>query len=268
MSTMRISMASNVQIFLHLLRRDFIVIKKEFVNDLINVITWPTALAVTFGFVLPSFGMDPKYGSFLLVGAMATTFFYLAVGLGSELVSDFEMLRGIDFYMIVPASSYHFYLIQRVFSFALHSMMLSLPLLPVGKILLAERLDLSHASVFKFLLIMYASGIFFGFFALWLASWVPTNRAFGNVWRRVYTPSQLIGCYWFSFAQARTVFGNWSVISLFNPLTFMCEGVRAAIFGPDAGFINFWVSLLVLLFYIAAFGGYAMYRLKRRLDLL
>lgn len=260
-------MFANMTIFRHLMVRDVTVLKKEFLGDLVNVFTWPLSLAVTFGYVLPQFGMDVTYGSFLLIGALASTFFYLAVGFGSELVNDFVSLRSIDFFVILPATSYHFFLVQRVFSFAVHAMTLSLPLIPIGKLLLGDKLNLVNLCVAKLLLITFMSGIFFGFFALWLASWVPNNRAFSQVWRRIYTPMQLLGCYWFSYTMAGKVFGWWGLLTLVNPLTFMCEGTRAAVFGPT-DYMNFWVSVAALLIYTILFGGYAMYKLKRRLDLL
>ena len=260
-------MINNARIFIQLMRRDVRVLSREFVGDLINAVTWPASLAITFGYVLPSVGMDQQYGSFLLIGALASTFFYLSLGMGNELVGDFTSLRCIDFYFTLPASSYQFVLLQRVISFALHSVFVSLPLLPIGKLLLGSRMDLSQLSIVKLLLIQLAAGIFFGFFGLWLAAWIPTNRAFNSVWRRVYTPMQLLGCYWFSFATGFNVFAYVTCIALLNPLTYMCEGVRAAVMGQE-GYLNFWLCLVVLIGYTVVFGWYAMCKLKQKLDLL
>ncbi len=261
------TMMNNIRIFLSMMQRDVRVLSREFLGDLVNAVTWPVSLAVTFGYVLPAVGMDPKYGSFLVVGALASTFFYLSLGFGNELVSDFCSLRCIDYFFTLPASSYRFVLMQRVTSFALHSVFISWPLLPIGKLILGSRMDLSQLSIVKLTLMMIAAGFFFGFFGLWLASWIQTNRAFNSVWRRVYTPMQLLGCYWFSFAQGYKVFGIVSVCALVNPLTYMCEGVRSAVFG-QADFINFWICLAVLIAYTVVFGWYSMRKLKQRLDLL
>ncbi len=260
-------MMNNALIFLQLMRRDMRVLSREFVGDLINAITWPGSLAITFGYVLPSVGMNQQYGTFLLVGALASTFFYLSLGMGSELVSDFCSMRCIDFYFTLPTSSYRFVLSYRVFSFAFHSVIISLPLLLIGKFILGSRMDLSQLSIIKLLLVVLLSGTFFGFFGLWLAAWIPTNRAFNSVWRRVYTPMQLLGCYWFSFFTGFKVFSYIACIALLNPLTYMCEGVRAAVMGQTE-YLNFWLCLAVLIAYTIGFGWYAMHKLKRRLDLL
>lgn len=252
---------------MELMRRDCVIIRREFVGDFINALTWPLANAITFGIVLPEFGMDKTYGSFLLIGALATTFFYLAVSLAEALVNDFCALRCIDFFLILPASSYQLILIQRVVSFALHATVVSVPLIPVGKLVLGDRMDLSQFSMIKFILIMLVSAQFYGFFALWLAAWIPSSRHFMSVWRRIYTPLQLLGCYWFSFAMAQKVFGMKALIVLLNPLTYMCEGVRGAVLGPT-GYMPFWVALGLLCVYSVFFGWYAMNKLKQRLDLL
>ncbi len=267
MQTIKNNLISNARIFLQMTRRDVRVLSREFAGDLINAVTWPASLAITFGYVLPAIGMDPKYGSFLVVGAIASTFFYLALGFGNELVSDFCSLRCIDYYFTLPASSYRAVLIQRVLSFTAHSVFITLPLLPIGKLILGDRMDLSQVSIIKLVLMMTACGVFFGFFGLWLASWIATPRAFNSVWRRVYTPLQLLGCYWFSFFMGYKVFGFAALIALTNPLTYMCEGVRAAVLGQSEH-MNFWLCLVVLIAYTSVFGWYAMRKLRRRLDLL
>jgi ABC-2 type transport system permease protein len=257
----------NVKIFFELMRRDCVIIRREFLSDFINALTWPLTNAITFGLVLPQFGMDRAYGSFLLIGSLAVTFFYLAVSLAETLVNDFGSLRGIDFFLILPASNYQLVLIQRVMSFALHATVVSVPLLPIGKLVLGDRMDLSQFSMIKFILIMLVSAQFYGFFALWLASWIPNSRHFMSVWRRIYTPSQLIGCYWFSLAMALKVIGWKAYIALLNPLTYMCEGVRSAVFGPK-GYMPFWLAFGLLCVYSIVFGAYAMGKLRKRLDLL
>lgn len=259
--------SQNIAVAIALFQRDFVVARKEFFSDLINLITWPTSLTITFGYVLPAVGQDAAFGAFLLVGAIATTYFYLAIGFGSELVNDFETTRYVEYMVVLPFSSYHFLFIQRICTFALHSTILALPLLPVGKLLLGPILNLQHFSLAKLIVIMLLSGFFFGFFALWLASWVPNNRAFSNVWRRVYTPMQLLGCYWFSFATAYKVFGKYALVTLLNPLTLMTEGIRACVLGQE-GYLSYWLCAATLTIYIVIFGSYGLWKMKQRLDLL
>jgi len=254
-------------IFKNLLWRDFLVIKKDFVGDVINMVTWPTSLTITFGYVLPAFGMDKNYGSFLLVSSLATSFFYLAVSFAAELVSDFEGLRAIEFHLVLPFPSFHMLLIQKVVSFALHAVLLALPLLPMGKLLLGDRLDLQHFSLIKFVLIFMNAGMFFGFFALLLASYVKNQRNFSSVWRRIYTPMLFMGCFWFSFKMVRQAFPWLSYVTLCNPLTFIAEGIRSSVFGPS-DYMPFWISFCSLLGFIALCCFFSFRKLQHRLDFM
>jgi len=254
-------------IFKNMCWRDLLVIRKKFFDELINCVTWPISFAITFGYVLPSIGQDSKYGSFLMIGVVASTFFYLSMTLGNTLVDDFCSLRFFEHQLLVPVASYKMILWQRVFMFTIHGTLLSLPVIPIGKAVLLDKLDLSHICIGKLLLIAPLTGVLFGFFALWLASWVTSGAAFSSMWRRVYTPLQLFGCYWFSFAMFTKAFPVLGYASLLVPLTYATEGVRSSVLGPD-GFINFWISLSALTVYTIVFGWYAMQMLKRRLDMI
>lgn len=260
-------LATNARIFFNLTRRDLTVQKKGFVSDLINIITWPASLAVSFGYVLPAVGMAPEMGSFLLIGSLATTFFYLSIGMASDLVNDFTSFRFIDSQLVIPITSHKVLLFQRVCSFSLSSVMLSIPILPIGKFLLGSRLDLSHFSLLKFTLMIVACSVFFGFFALFLAAIIDSNRMLSNIWRRLYTPMQLLGCYWFSLENGYKVFSTPTYLMLLNPLTCMTEGIRGSVFGQE-GYFNVWAALGLLIFYTSLLAGYSFSRLKRRLDLL
>jgi len=255
----------NVLMVKNLLWRDFLIIKKDFMGDVINMVTWPTSLSITFGYILTAFGMDRNYGSFLLVGSLATSFFYLAVGLGAELVNDFEGMRAIEFYQVLPFPSFHMVFFQKIVSFGLHSVMLAVPLLPMGKLLLGERLDLHNLSLVKFCMIFMSAGIFFGVFALVLAGYIKNQRTFNSVWRRVYTPMLFTGCFWFTFKMAQKSFPVLSYIALCNPLTYIAEGIRASVFGQE-GYLPFWISQGAVLGFIMIGSYFAFKRLKERLD--
>lgn len=257
----------SLRIFKNLLWRDFLVIKKDFWGDVINMVTWPTSLAITFGYVLPAFGMDKNYGSFLLIGSLATSFFYLAVGFAAELVNDFEGLRTIDFHLVLPFPSFHILFLQKVVSFALHAVLLAVPLLPMGKILLGDRLNFQNFCWWKFVLIFVSAGLFFGFFALLLSGYVKNQRTFNSIWRRVYTPMLFLGCFWFSFKMAKQSFPKLYYLSLLNPLTYIAEGIRSSVFGP-ADYMPFWMSFGLLSAFIVMSGFFAFKKLKQRLDFM
>jgi len=267
MTLMKHSAMRRARLFINLLHMDFKVVRSEFIGDLVNAVTWPASLALNFGYILPAFGMEESYGSFLMIGAMATTYFYLSIGFASELVSDFDGERFIDFQVTLPMPSYKMLIMQRVVSFALQATALSMPLLPIGKVILGNKLNLATFAPLQFVVVLLLTGIYFGFFALWLAAFLPNQRSVSNAWRRVYTPLLMAGCYWFSFAMGIKVFPRAALIVLLNPLTYMTEGIRSAVMGPEE-YIPFLYSLLGVVSAIVLMGLFAMWSLRRRLDLL
>lgn len=254
-------------VFFRLMQRDFYVFSQDFKGDVLNMVIWPTSLVFTFGYVLPTFGLDPQYGCFMLVSSLATGFFYLAISFASNLLDDLENSRSIESFLILPHLPHSLFFFQKATTFALYSTMLGTTLLPIGKLLLGTKLDLTHFSFFKLILIFLTTGYFFGFFHLFLGSLIKNHRMFSHVWRRLYTPMQLLGCYWFSLKMLKTSYPAIAYVAIFNPLTYASEGIRAAVFGAE-GSINFWISWTLLLCACAATALAARLVLQKRLDFI
>ena len=256
-----------LSIFLRLMQRDFYVFSRDFKGDALNMIVWPTSLVFTFGYVLPTFGLDPQYGCFMLVSSLATGFFYLAISFASNLLDDLINTKSIESYLVIPYLPHSLFFFQKTTTFALYSATLGITLLPIGKLFLGNKLSFQHFSAIKFSLIMLVAGYFFGFFHLFLGAFIKNHRMFSHVWRRLYTPMQLLGCYWFSLKMLFSSYPAIASIAILNPLTYASEGIRAAVFGPE-GSINFWISLAILLIQciIAALAATCM--LRKRLDFI
>jgi hypothetical protein len=256
-----------VSVFFRLMQRDFYVFSRDFKGDVLNMIIWPTSLVFTFGYVLPTFGLDAQYGCFMLVSSLATGFFYLAISFASNLLDDLENTRSIESYLVLPNLPHSLFFFQKATTFALYSTMLGTTLLPIGKLLLGSKLQFEHFSLYKLVLILFASGYFFGFFHLFLGALISNHRMFSHVWRRLYTPMQLLGCYWFSLKMLKESYPAIAYIAIFNPLTYASEGIRAAVFGGE-GSINFWISLTLMLVCcgVAAIGAHVI--LRKRLDFI
>jgi ABC-2 type transport system permease protein len=144
-------------------------------------------------------------------------------------------------------------------------MVLSIFMVPLGKLILFNQLDLSTLDIVKFSLIFVTVNLFFGCFAVWISSWAKGSARFSEVWRRVANPLWIYGGYQFSWYILYKVFPRLALVNLLNPITYTFEGMRAAILG-QAGFIPFVVSFLMLWLFIAVFMYWALVWLKKRLD--
>ena len=150
---------------------------------------------------------------------------------------------------------------------ALLSFIVALFVVPTGKLLLWNSVDLSHFSFFKFHLIVLLSCLFYGFFSLLIASITKNLYKLDNIWLRIIFPMWFLGCYQFSWAGMYASSQTIAYINLFNPLTYIMEGTRASSMNP-ADSLPYWscVGALCIFILIAAYTGTQL--MKRRLDCL
>lgn len=261
-------MTNNIQrylfIMLNLLWRDLTVFMRNFWHYFIDIIVWPLEAAIGFGYVLPLLGLGEDYGGLMVVSGLMWRCFYESFLHASVLVQDFNTNRYIEFEFSLPIPPL-LVLIKKTIFFVIKNAFLSIPILIVGKLILQNRFDLSNFSILKFSLIFIISNIFFGFFCIWLTSWVKNQEAFEHAWTRLFEPMVFWGCYWFSWKTLYKFMPLVANLTLINPITLTIEATRASCFGQE-GYLNFWLCLTVLLLEAALLGWYGIKRLQQRLD--
>ena len=142
---------------------------------------------------------------------------------------------------------------------------MEISILPIGKLLLWNKFNLTNFCFFKFILISIITSIFYGFFSLWLSSFVKDLENSGWMWARVINPIYMFCGYfstWQSIYQTNNIIGY---LHFLNPLLYAIEGTRAAFLGQN-GYLNFWICLLMLMFFIFIFGYLGIKKFKKRVD--
>ena len=120
-------------------------------------------------------------------------------------------------------------------------------------------------SVWRVLLVLVTANLFFGFFALWLSSVVKGMTSLNSLWLRYIAPMWVFGGYVYSWQQAYDMSHVVGYISLLNPMLYVMEGIRAAALG-NAGYLPFWVCIVLLWGFTLACGTYAIKKMKVKLD--
>lgn len=255
-----------VKLFLQLLRRDFLILSQEFWTKIINYSCWLGPNIVIFNYILPGLGIERGYGVFILVGGIATVGLFTAVSSIPELLNDIEDNHSIYYYLSLPAYQWLVF-VRYAICFAMSAFMVSFALLPICKLLLWNLIDLTNFSLFKYLLIFPVLQIFFGFFALLVTAYTDSIVQYEKAWVRIVFPMWFFGGYQFPWIVMYERLPYLAYVNLLNPITYCLEGFRGAVLG-QAGYINFWVCLgmLILLTGICAFWGVT--KLQRRLDCL
>ena len=253
-----------LSIFKQLLVEELVIFRETFGDKIINLSIWVSITAGIFGYIMPAFGLAADYGSFQLAGLIASAGLFEIFPSVMMLVSDIEGDRVISYQLTLPLPSW-LILIKKITYYALNALSLSLCVMPIGKLVLWNQFDLTQIRIIPFLLMVITSSIFYGTLTLWLASKVQNMSKIGNVWMRFIFPIWFLGGFQFSWGVLYKMYPIFAYINLLNPMTYVMEGMRAALLGQQE-FLSVWLCILALIIFSILSGWRATIKLKQRLD--
>jgi ABC-2 type transport system permease protein len=260
-----IMMSTQLRTFCALVHRDMAVFWPNWKGRFINSLIWSGLMLLVFEYIMPQMGLK-GVGPFMAAGAVASLGFFDVAENAIKFIADLEGNRSISYYLTLPASQSMVF-VRLAISNAIQAMSLSIFLLPLYKLILWNSFSFAHFSIGKFILIFVVNNLFFGFFSLYLASVVESMEKVNNMWVRIIYPLWWLGCFQFSWATLNAAVPYISKLSLLNPMTYVMEGMRAAILGQEQ-FLNFWSCLLAVVIFTILIGLIGIRKLKQRLDCL
>ncbi|MEI6241906.1 MAG: ABC transporter permease [Chlamydiota bacterium] len=249
--------------FLELIRREMYLFFKEFTSRIIDISIVLASNVLVFGYLMSKMGLNTSYGAFILVGAISSFGLFITISRATVLAQDANDKK-ISNFLILPISSSAVF-ISIAFSWALQTSILSLCLFPLGKLLLWNKFDLSHFSIIKFVLMFISTNLFYGFFALWIASFVTNLRDTSWLWCRVINPLFMFCGYYYSWQAVYELSPAIGTLHFLNPLLYVLEGTKAAILG-QTGYLSFWICLFAVCSFGTLFACHAISRFKKQLD--
>lgn len=247
-----------------LIRTDLFIFKNDLFGRSIDLIIWVSLQLGIVTYVMPYFGLSSTFGTFQFGGILAATALFELYGNVVNIISDFQGNRVIDYQLTLPVSS-RAVLISRMISYALSYIIITLIMLPVGKLLLWYQFDLTQVSWFKLILAILAQGMFYASFVFFPASLVLNLSQMRTVWSRFIFPMWFLGGFQFSWKALHTVLPLAAYAVLANPLIYITESMRIALIGQE-GFINFWICMAALCSFSALFAWLSLHFLQKRLD--
>jgi hypothetical protein len=259
----RESFVNDMRVLKQFFHRELIVLKKELYDTMIDALIWPIMTAFIWGYVTPVIGISSEYGTFIFVGTIAGIWFYSIIEKAFLFIQASETTRMIDYELTLPVSP-QLVFIKYGLSFALHSFVITFPLLFVGKLCLYDRFDMSAFSFPKFVFISVVGNVICAFFALWVAGLTRTEFII-HIRIRLFDPLFYFGCNISTWATLHSVFPFIANLMLLNPVTYCMEGLRVAVFG-QAGYINFWICIGVLTLQTLIFVKATLKTFKKRFD--
>jgi ABC-2 type transport system permease protein len=240
-------------VFLAILWRDVFVTGREFWVFLVQIAVQPLFMLFVFAKVLGELNyVSDSYGHLLLPGIVALTAFLTALQTVSfPLVLEFGWTKEIEDRLVA---------VEKVVIAMLRGLVAAALLFPIGALVLgsapwrAEGLPL-------LVVILVLGGLSGGTLGLIIGTLLPPSRL-NIMFALILTPLLFTGATQYPWPSLDRL--PWfKAVTALNPLTYVSEGVRAALV-PDVPHMAPWVCVLVLTVSGAAFMAVGMWGFQRR----
>jgi ABC-2 type transport system permease protein len=215
--------------FLALCERDlWVTVRHEPFSFLAQALLQPLFFLFVFGRVLPEIGAaQGSYGAQLLPGIMGLTLVLTALqNTALPLVIEFSFTKEIEDRLLAPLPV-RAVGVQKMVIAALRGVIAALLILPLGELILPGGVDLGGASWLGMAGVLVAGAFAGAAMGLVLGTSVPPNKI-SVAFAIVLTPLIFTGAAFYPWSALDDL--QWvQAITLLNPLTYVSEGMRAAL---------------------------------------
>ncbi len=247
-----------------LMRADLRVIVKDIKDKWINALLWGSCTLIVIAYIMPAFGLK-DFGLFQAASILISVIGFETYNQMFIIVMNLEQ-RKYMFYLFtlpIPVACIFF---QKIMTYTINSMLISLFMIPLSKLILLDQMNLATINWTKLLFAITISSFFFSCFLIFIVSFAKKTSQVEHIFMRVVFPLWFFGGFQFSWQKLFEINQYAAYCSLISPYTYATEAVRVAFFG-QAEFIQYWICITSMLIGSAFFGIYGYKRLKKRLDL-
>lgn len=253
-----------LQVCVRLVQRDMLIFVRGITRRLINTALWMGMLVYVYEYV--GFSTVVGCGLFIVCVECADYGFATVFSSVMRLIGDLKGAKTISYYLTLPLPQYQVFL-SLVVSVFLQLMLVASILLPIAKIVLGARFDLSRVSCIKTVSIFICAYLFYASLVLFSTSLIKDIDGFNNFYIRVRDTLFWFGCYLFTWQRLYEKNAVLAYLDLANPFVYACEGMRSAIMG-DPTALPLWICCCALLFFAVLCGYTGLRRMMHQLDCL
>src|SRR5438445_1882644 len=170
-------------IFCKLVVTNFYIARQELKGQIINFYIWAFCSLIVMGYIMQEFGLAVDYGCFQLATVIGTVGLFQIYGNSFKLIADIEGDCHVSYLLTLPASPSIIWWSQ-ICSYSLTGIILSILMLPFGKLLLFNSFSFATVSWIKLAIILTLANIFYGVFTLAVTAHVGAMSKMENVWCR------------------------------------------------------------------------------------
>lgn len=252
----------NFRIFLTLLHRDVKVITSDIKNIAIDTVIISILDVILYGYFLPILGMPEKLTGALFLGSIVGTTFSMGYNKLINIKADLEFARYIDYQLTLPISKFWLFF-EYIVAFVIYLIANTLSILLLSLILLGKVVPLQDNFLLFFgvyLVSMFFIAVFF-LLICFSANW---KWLLGNTWDRILNPLLHLGCLFFIWRRVDDFSPLIGKILLFNPLTYISEGMRSTILFD--GYLPADLCIIVIFGFIMLMSFFLYYAINKLLD--
>lgn len=252
---------NTMRVFLALLRRDVFVTGREIGTFLAQVLIQPLFMLFVFGKVLTELGYaNQGLAHLLLPGIVALTSFLTALqATALPLVLEFSFTKEIEDRLLAPIPT-HLVAIEKITFAALRALLAGAVVFPLGVLVLGGA-NWQASGIALLVVILLLGALVGAAFGLVVGTSVPPAKI-SVMFAVILTPLFFTGATQYPWPSLDALpWFKW--ITVVNPLTYVSEGMRAAVV-PDVPHMHPLVCVLALLGFLVVFTAFGVRGFMRR----
>jgi ABC-2 type transport system permease protein len=257
-----------VRAFWGLMLRDARVLAREFVPFLLRTIMNPLLFTFVFTYVFPKIGAgitpgghtQVSFATVIAPGLMAVAIFFQGIAaVALPLATELGGTREIEDRVMAPLPV-SVVALEKVIWSSLQSIIAAAAVLPLVMLVSAEPVSITVSSWPMLIVTVLLAALVAGYLGLVIGT-VVKPKQIGLIFSLVVVPVTFLGCTYYPWAQLSSI--PWlQVLTLFNPLVYVSEGLRIALTPgiphmPVAAVLSALTALLIAL---AALGTWLFIR--------
>jgi ABC-2 type transport system permease protein len=232
--TFRSNTRAALTAFLAIISRDLLVTRRAILAFLLQTLIQPLFFLFVFGKVFSINGTARAgFSTFLLPGIVAFTIFLTSLqGSSIELARDLTVVREIDDRLLAPLPIALVAIEKLLFS-ALRGLIAGAVVFPLAFLILGSGYQVRTDLLGILIGLMVLTALVGATLGFLLGVTVPIEKA-ALIFSLVLTPLIFTGCVYYPWASLDSI--RWfQILTLFNPLTYVSEGMRYAMVPPVHG---------------------------------
>lgn len=258
------SIYDQLRVFCALIMRDQRELRLEIKDSLINASIMVIFQGLMFLFLYPAMGMSTDLAAPIFIGTIVHVFFFIGFSKSMAIVYDLQFTRCIDYQLTLPIPRIFVvgrYIIDMVITMFCNAA----PLLVLAKLMLGSSIVLKDINWLGFI-VLFILGMFIVSVLFLIVATASSFQWFtDSLWQQFLLPIEILGGIFFTWGSIQKPFPMLSSAMLFNPITYLVEGLRSVVFVHQALFSLYSCSAVLLV--SIAIGTILLHVImKKRLD--